>query len=375
MVTVSMTKTDWLNQTHELAKIFGDRSAKQDVAGSFVFDNYKDLADRHYFSGQIPAELGGEGQSYETMCDTIRILANACGSTALAFSMHQHLIAAAVWKYKNKGENQPVLHKVSKEQTVLVSTGARDWLDSNGSMKRVKGGCQLNAKKHFASQSIAGNIAVTSAPYTNEKGENRVFHFAVPLNTAGVSILDDWDVLGMRATGSHTISFENVFIPEESIALDRPAGEFHPVWHLVIGVAMPLIMSAYMGLAERAVELGIQAIKKNRQRKSYHAVMAGKLNNQLVAARAQWMRMKQIPEQLEFTPNEELTQEMLSLKTNVVEACGNTASLAMEAIGGQSFYKRHELERIFRDLQAGQFHPLPLWEQQETTGSWLLAED
>ncbi|MBK8192218.1 MAG: acyl-CoA/acyl-ACP dehydrogenase [Lewinellaceae bacterium] len=65
---------------------------------------------------------------------------------------------------------------------------------------------------------------------------------------------------------------------------------------------------------------------------------------------------------------------MLSFKTNVAEACIQTVSEAMEAIGGQSFYRKNELERLFRDVQAAPFHPLPKWEQYVFTGERLLAE-
>ena len=68
------------------------------------------------------------------MGDLIKTIATYCGSTALAFSMHQHLVAASVWKYKTKGVGAAMLEKVAANQLVLVSTGARDWLDSNGTM-------------------------------------------------------------------------------------------------------------------------------------------------------------------------------------------------------------------------------------------------
>ena len=51
--------------------------------------------------------------------------------------------------------------------------------------------------------------------------------------------------------------------------------------------------------------------------------------------------------------------DMLSYKTNVSEACKETGADAMEAIGGQSFFKKNVLERLFRDMQAFPLHPLP----------------
>ena len=165
METLTSALTNWKQLTHELGKSFAERAEEMDKQGSFVFENYDELKAHKYFSAAVPEELGGGGVTHSEMCNILRIMAQYCGSTALAYSMHQHLIAATIWRYKNKGEGIPMLQKVANNQLVLVSTGARDWLDSNGEMKKTDGGYLVSAKKHFASQSIAGDIAVTSAPY------------------------------------------------------------------------------------------------------------------------------------------------------------------------------------------------------------------
>ncbi len=365
---------DWIKQTDNLGKTFSSRAAEFDESGIFVQKNYEELKANSYFSAAIPQELGGEGLSHSQMCTIIRRLAHYCGSTALAFSMHQHLIAAAVWKYKHKGEGGSSLENIAKHQLVLVSTGARDWLESNGEMKKTDGGYFLSGKKHFASQSVAGDVAITSAPYTNPEGKEHVLHFPVPLNSEGVSILDDWNVLGMRATGSQSISFDKVFVPDSAIVLERPRGKFHPIWNVVLTVAMPLIMSAYVGIAERAREIALEMGKKYARNQKHIAYIIGKMNNTLISAQAQWRAMYELAHELDFQPEDESTLKTLSFKTNVSDACIQTVSEAMEAIGGQSFYKKNELERLFRDVQASPFHPLPRWEQYAFTGEMLLAK-
>ena len=60
----------------------------------------------------------------------------------------------------------------------------------------------------------------------------------------------------MRATGSHTIILDNVFVPDDAVALRRPCGRFHPAWNVILTVAMPLIMSVYAGVAEAAAAIG-----------------------------------------------------------------------------------------------------------------------
>lgn len=374
METMTSTVTDWRQLTLDLGKLFASRSDQHDREGSFVFENYEELKTLRYFSASIPEELGGGGVTHEVMCDLIRIIARHCGSTALAFSMHQHLVAAAIWKYKHKGESVPMLQKVAREQLVLVSTGARDWLDSNGEMIKTDAGYLLSGRKHFASQSIAGDVAVTSAPYLHPENGWQVLHFAVPLKSEGVSVLDDWDSLGMRATGSRTIVFNRVFVPDSAIALERSRNRYHPVWDVVITVALPLIMASYIGIAERSMEI-TKAIGKGYQRNQQHLpYIIGKMNNSLISASTQWKAMVALAANLDFKPSEEITLDMLSLKTNVATACMQTVTQAMEAVGGQGFYRTNILERLFRDVQASQFHPLPAWDQYAFTGERVLKK-
>lgn len=375
MEAIASTRTDWVQLTHELGKSFAARADQADREGSFVFENYEELKANKYFSAAIPAELGGGGLSHAEMCDVIRIIAQYCGSTALGFSMHQHLVAAAIWRYKHKGENPVLLQKVVKDQLVLVSTGARDWLESNGEMERTEGGYLFSGKKLFASQSSTGDIAVTSAPYLHPDEGWQVLHFSVPFKAEGVSVLNDWDVMGMRASGSHTIVFDKVFVPDTAIGLARPRNGFPVVWDVVITVAMPLIMSAYVGVAERAMEIAMTIGKKYDRNQKHLPYIVGKMYNTLLSARTQWKAMHALTNNIDFKPAEAITVEMLSLKTNVANACIQTVQEAMEAIGGQSFYRKNSLERLFRDVQAAQFHPLPAWDQYAFTGERLLSRE
>ncbi len=373
METTTIKTKNWIQLAHTLGKDFAQGASLNDNQATFVHENYNQLKAERFFSALIPTELGGAGISYSEMCQIISVFGQYCGSTALAFSMHQHLVAAAVWKYKTKGEAAETLLKIAANQLVLVSTGAKDWLGSNGTLKKVDGGYLFSAKKHFASQSVVGDVAVTSSVLANADGSSSVLHFSSPLKQDGVSLLDDWNTLGMRATGSQTIVFENVFVPEEAIALKRERNEFHPVWNVVLTVAMPLIMSAYVGIAQKAEALSIAAAQKAGQNHLPYAI--GKLHNTFLGCKSQWLTMQALTNNFDFTPSSKSTADILSLKTNVSDLARETVSQALEITGGQSFYKKHLLERLFRDVQASQFHPLPKWNQYEFTGKQLISTD
>jgi alkylation response protein AidB-like acyl-CoA dehydrogenase len=277
-------ESHWLDLTHALGKEFAKRSADYDRDAAFVKENYAMLKEHRYFSAIIPTELGGAGVSHAEVCDILRTIGQYCGSTALALSMHQHLLAANIWKYKKGQGGEAMLKKVADQQLVLVSTGARDWLESNGEVKRTDGGYLITAQKYFASQSSAGDVLVTSAPYNDPESGWQVLHFPVPFKSNGVTVMNDWYTTGMRGTGSNTVKLESVFVAESAIVLRRPRGKYHPFWNVVLTVAMPLIMSAYVGVAEKAAQIAVQHAKRNKSRKPHVAYLIGEMHNELTAA-------------------------------------------------------------------------------------------
>jgi alkylation response protein AidB-like acyl-CoA dehydrogenase len=364
-----LNPSNWTEVAHTLGKEFAGRAQAHDEGDTFVSDNYAALKERRVFSAAIPEEFGGGGASHREISDMLRTLAQYCGSTALALSMHQHLVAATVWKVRRGQGGEAMLKNVAEKQLVLVSTGARDWLESNGSTTRTDGGYLVSAHKHFASQSAVGDMLVTSAPYMDE-----VLHFPVPMNVPGVTVLNDWRALGMRGTASHTVKLENVFIPDTAIALRRPRGVYHPVWNVVLTVAMPLIMSVYVGIAQKAAELTIVHIRRKKNSKPQVPSLIGEMNNDLVAAEIQLNDMLRIANNYDFEPIDQNGHDILTRKTNVANAAIRVVTKAMEIIGGEGFFRGFGLERLFRDVQGARYHPLPESDQVKFSGEYLLRD-
>lgn len=366
------TQTDWNQLAQQLGASFAKRASEYDSTDSFVKENYEELRAHRLFAALVPQSMGGGGASHADMCNIIRIIGQHCSSTALAFSMHQHLVAANVWKcLKGKG-GEAVLKRVADEQIVLVSTGAGDWLDSGGEMEKVAGGFVVTAEKHFASQSAVGNVLVTSAVYQDPDAGAQVLHFPVPFHAEGLKVQDNWYTMGMRGTGSHTVKLDKVFVPDSAIALKRSQHEYHSVWNVVLGVAMPLIMSAYVGIAEKAYQLAVEHVRKKGDTDGLAAIQIGELKNEMTSARVLWEDMVRIANNFDFPAEHHIGNEILIRKTLVANACKRTMEKAMEISGGRSFFRKGQMERLFRDIQAGAFHPLPEKRQHQFTGQFLL---
>jgi alkylation response protein AidB-like acyl-CoA dehydrogenase len=365
-------KTDWQRVIDELGPSFAERARDHDENDTFVADNYADLKKHRFFSAQIPTELGGGGVPHSEMCDLIRRLGSYCSSTGLATSMHQHLVAAAVWNYKHGKPGQKLLEKVVAGELVLISTGAKDWLESNGSVERVEGGYKVSAVKVFASGSPAGDMVITSAPYEDPEEGWQVLHFPVPLSAEGARIDEVWRAHGMRGTGSNNIVLEGVHVPEEAVALKRPQGEYHPAWNVILTVALPLIAAAYVGIAEAAA-----AIARERAKKSptdpVLPILMGEMENQLATAQAMHRSGVAWANDWDFEPTVENGNAALVHKTIIVRAAAATVAKAVEAAGGPGYLRGSVLERLSRDVTAGNFHPLAEKRQQLFTGRLAMG--
>jgi alkylation response protein AidB-like acyl-CoA dehydrogenase len=81
---------------------------------------------RRLFSAGVPAELGGGGATHAELCAMLRELARHCGSTALALAMHTHLLATAVWRWRQGEPVEPLLRRGLARSRLSTSASARD---------------------------------------------------------------------------------------------------------------------------------------------------------------------------------------------------------------------------------------------------------
>ncbi len=366
-----MSKKEWIDKAERLGPELAEHAARHDEDGSFVRESYEALLEDGFFKALVPKELGGMGAGLGEICEFIRTLGNYCGSTALAYSMHSHLVAASVWKVRKGQPGEKLLKKVAAENLVLVSTGAGDWLESNGSMTKVEGGYRYTSKKPFGSGSPMGNLMITSGRYEDPDSGPMVLHFPLSLDAEGVRRGDDWDTLGMRGTGSNTIDIQDAFIPEESIALKRPRGPWHPAFNVIATIALPILMSAYVGVAERASTLAIQQARRRRDDVNVQ-YLAGELSNALFEVRALWRAHVDNAAEYDFAPTLERANQSVQAKTALANACIKTVQKAMELGGGGAFFRKAGIERLMRDVQAAPYHPLQEKRQHAFSGRIAL---
>ena len=358
---------------HRLGPEFAARAGRSDSEDLFVDENYVALKKHGVLRAGLPVELGGGGAEHRELGEMLRVLAHYCGSTALALSMHTHLVAVPVWRWRHeRAPVEPLLRKVAAEQPVLVSTGGSDFLAGSGRALEVEGGYRVSGRKIFSSGAPAGALLMTMAVFDDPKQGSTVLHFPVPLDAPGVKILDTWRTLGMRGTGSHDIVLENVFVPDSAVGVRRPAGVWSPAFHTIYTIAFPLVYSVYVGVAEHARDLALREAARKAKDPNVQ-MLVGEMDNELATARMALRHM--IDAAATDSIGAESTNAVLVGRTLAGRAAIRTVEKAMEVVGGASFFRALGLERLFRDVQAARYHPLQEKPQLLYSGRLALGLD
>jgi alkylation response protein AidB-like acyl-CoA dehydrogenase len=370
----SITK-DWVAVARGLATDFATRAADHDANDTFVAENYNALREAKLFSAPVPAELGGGGASFAEHCEIIRAIARGCGSTALAYSMHSHLLQALTWRWRHNATPpaEPLLRRIAAEELILVSSGGSDWLEGSGTLAKKNGSYVFNARKIFGSGSPSGDLLLTTGIYDDPEKGPTVLHFGVNMHGAGVKVLDNWRTMGMRGTGSNDIVIENVEIADATVSVRRPKGKWHRFFDVVSPIIWPVVMSAYLGVAESAREIALAQVQKKREDPIVQQLV-GEMDTELANARIAWEQLVAAGA-ADREPSLAGSDETYKRKTIFSRSAVRTVDLAMEVTGGSSFFRSVGLERAFRDIQGARFHPMQERRQYQFSGRVALGLD
>lgn len=362
--------TNWHDAVTPIASELGSAAADTDRAGQLSPETFDRLRAAGLTRALVPSEFGGGGVSHAEMGAILRELGRHDPATAVTLAMHSHLVAFQVWRHHHGQDAGPIFDKVVGG-AILISTGASDWVGSSGSARPVDGGFRVTARKSPASGCEVGDVLVTSIRWDDGPDGPQVLHCSLPFSAEGVSIDRTWDTLGLRATGSHTVVLDDVFVPDAAVSLRRAADVWHPVWNIVVGAALPLIMSGYVGVADAAVTASLDLV---RGRRDPHVIqLAGEMVTAHIAGADAVDAMLRSSDDLRFDNTDEHSSRTLSRKTVAADALIDSVRLAIELAGGIGYSRSSELERLYRDVHGCLFHPLPRAKQTQFTGRLALG--
>jgi len=212
-----------------LASEFAARAAQHDREASFPFENFKELSEAGLLALTVPTALGGAGAGARDAARIIGIFGKADPSTALVLSMHyiQHLVMARSTRWPGRLSRK--LARDAVEGVALINalrvepdlgSPARGGLPATIARK-TETGWRLSGRKIY---STGAPILKWYAVWAKtDEPETRVGLFLVPAGLSGTRIVETWDHLGLRASGSHDVVFEDVVFPlDHEIDVRKP---------------------------------------------------------------------------------------------------------------------------------------------------------
>jgi alkylation response protein AidB-like acyl-CoA dehydrogenase len=212
-----------------LASEFAARAAQHDREASFPFENFKELSEAGLLALTVPTALGGAGAGARDSARIIGIFGKADPSTALVLSMHyiQHLVMARSTRWPGRLSRK--LARDAVEGVALINalrvepdlgSPARGGLPATIARK-TETGWRLSGRKIY---STGAPILKWYAVWAKtDEPETRVGLFLVPAGLSGTRIVETWDHLGLRASGSHDVVFEDVVFPlDHEIDVRKP---------------------------------------------------------------------------------------------------------------------------------------------------------
>jgi len=363
-----------------LADDFAPRAAQHDEEASFPFENYALLKESGYTVLTIPEKLGGMGATLLERIKAQERLAQGCGPTALAINMHFNTVGLLIDLYRKfKAPNvEEKLRRIASDRLICGGSGSEPDnavinLRPRTTARPVEGGWIVNGRKIFSTQSIAMDLFFAEATWEDCPEGARIITFYIPpRETPGLAFKDDWNVMGMRATASRSSELKDAFVPDAAIVLQRPVSRTGRVTK-VFAKAPFTIGAPYIGIAVAARNFVVDFMR-DRKRFPLKNPMShlpsvynkvGTMDMLIEGARAvMWKAAAEVDrDDPQSWSRKAVAARMIAMENSVA-----VVDLALRAVGGSSYFKRLPLERFFRDVRAGLYHPFDSDETLEFLG-------
>lgn len=379
-----LTVADALAAAERLAPIFADRAAAHDRAGSFPLANFDEIRASRLPAFNVPVAFGGCGA---TLLDSVRlleILAKGDGSTALGFAMHVQSIGniseARNWRgdvlehvYTAAADKGALINSVASEPELgspsrggKPKTTATPQRGEDGSVRAWR----IDGHKNYASLSPTLDFMIIPALLLDGSDETARFLVEPAQLPAGtLEIVETWDALGMRATGSHDVVLRGVEVDDRFLLSRGAEGAAARITHLnawfmlcvsavYLGVAVGgLNVAAHYALNRVPSGLGkpigeVDAIKRQ----------LGQAEFLLEQARICVHHVAALHDRMVAGDSAVSAEEVSPLVAVAKVTATNNAIAAMEhcmrVVGGQAMSRAFPLERHFRDVRGGLNHPI-----------------
>ena len=355
---------------------FAPRAAEYDREAKFPTENYQDMADAGLLGICIPETEGGLGADLKTYMLAAAEMGRFCGATALTFNMH---VSSCLWTgdlldqleldddTRAKHHEMRSLHynRILKEGKIYAQPFSEGGAAAAGfkafgtTALKVDGGWRINGKKIFASLSghadYYGALCSALTKPDDEQLRRNTMYIAVPADAEGVSVVGEWDPLGMRGTVSRTLIFDDVFVSDEGQLM--PLGVYPEAASRWPHMFMTLTPS-YMGIAQACYDFTVAYLRGEIpdmppvKRRMYPTkqIAVAQMRVMLEQTKAIWFAAIS---EARPDPGKDSLMRAWAAQYTVMENANELAQLAVRTCGGQSMLRSLPMERLYRDSRCG----------------------
>lgn len=381
-----------------LARELEPLAARDDASGDYGAEQLARVVESGFAYGAVPAECGGMGvESVHDLALAGSRLARGDAATAIGINMHAIAMAALAQQWRRSlAAGQPSraarlaagLESIVQRRDIvaaLISEPDQD-LTAPKTTARIEGeSAVINGRKVFCTMTPGATIVNVAVTYQGPASAPRYGFVSIPHPHPGLVEHGDWDALGMRASGSGSVSFEDCRVPAASIRDLGPAGEYSAAFverYLNSGL---FHAAASLGIAERAFQL----VRDDFDRRPGKRLQPGAQSllaecaMRLTGAQGAFHRAGEILDGYYAAADAHREQSsdpyetfaaVQAAKTIVCGEAQETVDVALTLSGGAGFMSKHPLSRLYRDVRAGRFmHPVAEHAAHELIGRLLLG--
>jgi alkylation response protein AidB-like acyl-CoA dehydrogenase len=346
------------NMIREMARDFAEKHIRPnlmewDETQHFPVDLFHQMGEQGFMGILVPQEYGGSGLGYFEYAAVIDQIAQVCGSIGLSTAAHNSLCTGHIMYFGNEDQKQKYLPKLASGQWIGAwgltepNTGS-DALRMKCVAKKVDGGWVINGAKNWITHGISGNVAVVLAR-TGELLDSRgISAFIVERGTPGFKGGKKENKLGMRASETAEMIFDDCFVPDENLLGNEGEG-FIQAMKILDGGRIS-IASLSLGIAKGAY-LAAKKYSKEREQfgrpiSDFQAIsfkvadMATQIEaSQLLIDQACYLKNAGLP----------MTKESAMAKYYASEVSVQVSTDAIQIFGGYGYTKDFPVEKFYRD--------------------------
>jgi len=324
-----------------------------DESQHFPVELFKKMGEQGFMGVLVPVEYGGSGLGYFEYSAVVDEIAQVCGSIGLSTAAHNSLCTGHILYFGNDEQKQKYLPKLASGEWIGAwgltepNTGS-DALRMQTVAKKVDGGWELNGAKNWITHGISGNVAVVLAR-TGELLDSRgISAFIVERGTLGFKGGKKENKLGMRASETAEMIFENCFVPDENVLGELGDG-FIQAMKILDGGRIS-IAALSLGIAKGAFKAALQYSKEREQFGKPISSFQG-ISFKLADMATEIEAAQLLIDQSCYLKNEgkPLTKESAMAKYYASEVAVRASTEAVQIFGGYGYTKDFPVEKFYRD--------------------------